>query len=366
MDYPIKIFPQSISAIDVLQIEKIELNKLMDEYERKLSKPNQPFKPVEPTKKKYNDYYINRNYNGAISTIIIVTIINIIALLIFLFGADYLFLMPFVSLFFSYHYLKDTGVWKDLSNHEEYIIEMKQANEDYKREVAIFNKKLAQFDSDVEKYQNEMTLYNSKISNYRTKLMMSLGENLKTFLGNRIKDSLKSSKVPDVTSTFVKKGISENYFKNHLINYFGSTKIFLNRKLAQYYPDFVYFDSDNNLYVDIEIDEPYVGASKEVIHFYDSHLNIYSDKDRNDFFSSNGWGIIRFSERQIFTFPTECCKELEDFVNSICHFQSVEYFLKTKNYVPVEKIWNRTTADEMALFDYRKTYLTDHHRTLFE
>jgi len=79
-----------------------------------------------------------------------------------------------------------------------------------------------------------------------------------------------------------------------------------------YEPDFVLYDKDLNLYIDVEIDEPYDGYSRTP-----THISNGSDRIRDQFFIDSGWVVIRFTEHQIHTNPNGCVSTIKYIVDSL-------------------------------------------------
>jgi hypothetical protein len=104
-----------------------------------------------------------------------------------------------------------------------------------------------------------------------------------------------------------------------LRDFFGEEKIFILRKLRKYTPDFAYVNILKEVYIDIEVDEPYIprqpASNDEIIpiHYVDKD-NIGKDDLRDRFFLKNGWAVIRFSERQILLYPARCCKVIGEMI----------------------------------------------------
>ncbi len=71
--------------------------------------------------------------------------------------------------------------------------------------------------------------------------------------------------------------------------------------------------------IDIEIDEPYEYKTKKEIHYIGC-----GDEDRNKYFISNNWFVIRFTENQIKNHLAECV----DIVKAFVHF--IDYGDTTK------------------------------------
>jgi len=85
-----------------------------------------------------------------------------------------------------------------------------------------------------------------------------------------------------------------------------------------YEPDIILFDKALNLFIDIEIDEPYDGYFRYPRHFRDAeHILKGKDRVRDLFFTESGWLVIRFTEKQICTQSDECILYIEDVINSI-------------------------------------------------
>lgn len=112
----------------------------------------------------------------------------------------------------------------------------------------------------------------------------------------------------------VNKGKYEELFFNHLSKYFGPI-IYNNLQLGYfenaYVPDFTYCSASQNIYIDIEIDEPYVLSTGEPIHF------VGKDDSRDIYFTDQGWSVIRFSEKQVAKYPKKCCEQIEILINHL-------------------------------------------------
>lgn len=175
-------------------------------------------------------------------------------------------------------------------------------------------------------------------------------ENLIKELSLKIISPIKINNTP-------RKGISENYFTQHLNNYFDfiELEIITDFKIDYYFPDII-IKTSNNIYIDIEIDEPYIWDTKEVIHYYEPNEDYYSDELRNETFEEMGWIVIRFTERQIIKQTNSCCYEIAFILSKILDFK----IPKEKIYPEVEpeELWSKSKGNELAEFDYRKSYLT--------
>ncbi len=246
------------------------------------------------------------------------------------------------------------------------------------------------------KYWGKITPYNKELEEYRKKEIYAIENNLKVdlFLKQEkldYEEYLKSHKKefqeirrlsydfykkgeleelfetvlkPEKSDIEIQKGISENYFYNKLNEYFDfiSIKILSGYELGPYFPDII-ISMDFGLFIDVEIDEPYEGFTKKVTHYYEPEENFYSDEKRNKFFNDNGWIVIRFSEKQIIEQPFSCCYEIAIIIKSILNIEIPEKKIPGK--IIKEKMWSRKIANEMALFDYRNSYIRDELKTFF-
>ena len=64
-----------------------------------------------------------------------------------------------------------------------------------------------------------------------------------------------------------------------------------------YEPDIVLFDKKLNLYIDIEIDEPYDGYYRYPTHYINPEDDSKQDNIRDLFFTESGWIVIKFTEK---------------------------------------------------------------------
>jgi hypothetical protein len=167
---------------------------------------------------------------------------------------------------------------------------------------------------------------------------------------------LKNALKPEKALESVTEGVSEDFFYDYLKTESGS-KIHNNLILPNlsggrhYYPDFVYWDINSNLLIDIEIDEPYKGNDGNPIHYSSS------DDERNRIFIRNRWIVIRFSERQVIEYPKQCCNVIRSLTSTIFE----ENKLKISSLSEDNK-WSYFEAQEMANKNYRNVYLPNNLR----
>jgi hypothetical protein len=114
-----------------------------------------------------------------------------------------------------------------------------------------------------------------------------------------------------------------------------------------YEPDIVLFDESINLYIDIEIDEPYDGYYR-----YPTHVE-GKDNTRDLFFTESGWIIIRFTEKQVHEKAYQCIDFIKDVLNTI--YKKTE--IKKSILVEDETQWDNQQAILWEQEYYREKYL---------
>jgi len=122
-----------------------------------------------------------------------------------------------------------------------------------------------------------------------------------------------------------------------------------------YEPDMVLFDKEKNLYIDIEIDEPYDGFYRYPTHNYRAEDDFKQDNIRDLFFTESGWVVIRFTEKQVHKQPNECIDYIKNVINSIYS----KGFSKTPK-CELENQWNENQCIQWQLNNYRENYLEIH------
>jgi len=155
-------------------------------------------------------------------------------------------------------------------------------------------------------------------------------------------------------------GISEKYFQKYIEESFKE-KYIPGAVLPSKYrgnaivPDFLLFDRVNNIYLDIEIDEPYVWKENIITHF------IGADFGRDFTVTQANWFILKFTEEQIITNPLKAIKIIEV---TFSHIQALKYGMESNfsNSYPgfTSKAWTRDDCTRMMVEDYRSTYLIKH------
>lgn len=156
------------------------------------------------------------------------------------------------------------------------------------------------------------------------------------------------------------KGYTEDYFINYIVDCFNEFfKIYDDRFVLQrsnqnpYEPDIVLVDESDgiNLFIDIEIDEPYDGISRQPTHYLDY------DRQRNLFFNNRGWVVVRFAEYQVCKDPMGCCRLILDIIKNIdSKYDCVGILKDVKSIAPIAQ-WTKDQAILWEKEGYRERYL---------
>lgn len=210
-------------------------------------------------------------------------------------------------------------------------------------------------------FENYKKSYESQLKKYYYEITLKEEDFLKLKNKEKIISILRKSKY-SIGTDYI-KGLSHQFFLNHLIHHFGSK--FNNSKgileslthikndfthkettFNPYVSDFAYVNDEIGLVILIEIDEPYTIQNKEPIHL--------NDNDRNSFFLKLNWVIIRFSEEQILTHASECCNLISEL---ILEFEEPCNKMGLSNSLPFIERWNDFNIYRLINSNYRENYL---------
>jgi len=124
-------------------------------------------------------------------------------------------------------------------------------------------------------------------------------------------------------------------------------KIITLRKLDKYTPDFIYLDQAHHLHIDIEIDEPYTPRQYPAETPLTTTHCLRQDDERNQFFQSAQWFVVRFSERQVLLQSKSCLKFLVELVSKLTGETMPNPYANAPDLEPEEQ-WTEATAKQMA------------------
>lgn len=179
----------------------------------------------------------------------------------------------------------------------------------------------------------------------------------------RLREVLASTILPSKLNNIddYTKGFTEIFFYKKLIKHFPD-KILTDHTIQSnfsksYLPDFIYFDREINLVIDIEIDEPYIASSKIPIHHKESN-----DFIRDDFFLNKTWTVIRFAEEQIVKHPDECCQLIEKVIASIINIEDIGCKYHSDLNIDIVPLWTFEESNKLAKRNFREGYLKNLHQ----
>ena len=297
--------------------------------------PKKPIKPVAPPSKKEGLGCLVIFVIGGIAAVISVissSDFDIEAFFaVFGFGVS-----VFMLIFFSILDVKSEK--QDRLQYEEDEKRYPVLLEKYKKSYQEYLTRKDIYDAQIEKIMSP-----SNLTRYRQEMIMS-------WLKVRERPQFMSFNDSDV----VKKGVSEKYFMNLLSKRY---EVLDNQKIPvgakYYYPDIIIIC--DNLYIDIEIDEPYVGSDGSPIHYLEEEYGLLFSVDikRNDYMINHGWEVIRFSEEQIFLHTEECIKIVDNVISAIKEGKD-QFEIPSSMVTPK---WTKEQSSKLAYQRFRNTYI---------
>jgi hypothetical protein len=154
------------------------------------------------------------------------------------------------------------------------------------------------------------------------------------------------------------KGYKENDFFNQLkqnitgIELSNDVHMVIPNFNKPYEPDMVLFDKSLNLYIDIEIDEPYDGYYRYPTHYTNPEDKVKQDNVRDLFFTEGGWIVIRFTEKQVHIRPYDCI----DYIKNVLYSLYKGTFVTNANFEK-ESQWDYNQCIQWQKIYYREKYL---------
>ncbi len=110
-------------------------------------------------------------------------------------------------------------------------------------------------------------------------------------------------------------------------------------------------ESGTNIRIDIEIDEPYAGITRQPTHCEGEDLN------RDIYFVDRGWIVIRFSEYQVHLQENDCLRYIAEIIKSVTPNYEIPSQLLKQPELKVEKLWDIVQAQKWEKAKYREQYL---------
>jgi len=220
--------------------------------------------------------------------------------------------------------------------------------------------------SDKQRYKNELEKHNKQYRTYEYQNILNGSEELRAFsIQQEFINKSKGKRSLEEYRNFdkIKRGLTEDFFLKKLKNNFPLNiytglviKEFFGRKT--FVPDFVFIDESKNIFIDIEIDEPYFtdqdssnSTETSPIHY------VGADDERDNYFLQNGWIVIRFSEEQIVKYPNRCQKEIAKIIFQLTDDYSYLWIFSNTKDLKTMKQWDYNEAKIMGENKYRHSYL---------
>jgi hypothetical protein len=155
------------------------------------------------------------------------------------------------------------------------------------------------------------------------------------------------------------RGFKEESFQKSIETYFskefdvlGNARINTGRETRPFEPDIAIIDKSNiNLRIDIEIDEPYAGITRQPTHCKGE------DVSRDVYFVDRGWIVIRFSEYQVHLQENECLYFIAKVIKLAIPKYEIPSQLINKKNLQLVKFWDIVQAQKWEKANYREQYL---------
>jgi hypothetical protein len=223
------------------------------------------------------------------------------------------------------------------STHDEYIVELN-------------NKKI----------ENKFVNYTSTISD---------NENSYPILKIPNKDCIVRTHRVGTTK---RKGFKDESFEKSISSFFsnkyqvsGNVRLNTGKSTRPFEPDIaIICSTKKNIRIDIEIDEPYAGVTRQSIHCKGEDVN------RDNYFRDRGWIVIRFSEYQVHTKEIKCLNFIALIISSIDNSFQIPNNLQRLSKIQNEILWDIIQAQKWEKENYRENYLnhifcklTEHQET---
>lgn len=327
-----------------------ELTNLSKSSPKILSKPELPVLPIKECFEKPKDFL--EEPNGCLTSGFISMGISGIGMLLLNAGFSFGLLFTTVGGIMFFYYVFG---WRSIEEkRERKKSEHLKTLKEYKENIAN-----AEFN-----YKLKLQIYNNNKSNYENECKKVEDRNIQiqsqnyidSYRFGKIKDFLLQAKKPSKYNAELQKGITHKHFGKYLNEKF-TEQVFDNLCLINtyydniiYIPDYIIYDKALHLFIDIEIDEPYIGNDGTPIHFINS-----KDNEHDDFILQNRWIVIRFAEIQIIQTPNECCKLIETVINNIK--KSICNDLTNQFEIELVQGWSKEDSYKFGFNKYRHSYL---------
>jgi len=215
------------------------------------------------------------------------------------------------------------------------------------------------------KYENWVRRYEKDIEEYKKDMailklqLRHVNANMEEAVALMWKESMLC-KNPDMVSVATKdlptEGFSESELFAALMRKFPNY-VKIGYKVGDaYYPDII-IDIEHKYFIDIEIDEPYAYKNRELTHYING-----GDENRNNYFISKNWWVVRFSEGQVLYDLQRCVEIIEALIKFIESGKSkyLNDIWKLRLEICVQR-WTREDA-KLMLIDSIRDNMESHYK----
>jgi very-short-patch-repair endonuclease len=165
-----------------------------------------------------------------------------------------------------------------------------------------------------------------------------------------------------------RRGFKEEAFQKSIELYFGkvftvlgNARLNTGKETRPFEPDIAIIDkSSSNLRIDIEIDEPYAGLTRQPTHCKGEDVN------RDTYFVDRGWIVIRFSEYQVHLQENDCLRYIAETIKSAIPNYEIPNQLRNQPSLQIEKLWDLVQAQKWEKAKYREQYLNHTFQSIEE
>ena len=165
-----------------------------------------------------------------------------------------------------------------------------------------------------------------------------------------------------------RRGFKEEAFQKSIEQYFGkvftvlgNARLNTGKETRPFEPDIAIIDkSSSNLRIDIEIDEPYAGLTRQPTHCKGEDVN------RDIYFVDRGWIVIRFSEYQVHLQENDCLRFIAETIKSAIPNYEIPNQLLNQISLQIEKLWDIVQAQKWEKAKYREQYLNHTFQSIEE
>ncbi|MES2733477.1 MAG: hypothetical protein V4714_17160, partial [Bacteroidota bacterium] len=157
-----------------------------------------------------------------------------------------------------------------------------------------------------------------------------------------------------------RRGFKEESFQKSIKQYFGNdftiignARINTGKETRPFEPDIAIIGKFtlSNLRIDIEIDEPYAGITRQPTHCKGDDVN------RDMYFVDRGWVVLRFSEFQVHVQENQCLRFIAEIIKLAIPEYNIPNQLINQSSVHPIKHWDIVQAQKWEKAKYRETYL---------